>query len=151
MAIDGGLWNWMQPKCKTMKGLHIERIENSVGSGRADVNGCFNGGAFDIELKLGDKLKTSDTVDVIFQFHQPGWLRKRWNAGGNAWVLIKLGMANKMRNFLIRACDLGEDMILTTDKKWQWRTSEAHLSDISVIAPNATVEEIIATAAGHRF
>lgn len=149
MAIDGGIWNWLMPKCKLIDGLHIERVENSVGSGRPDVNGCFKGSGFDIELKRGWDQKSNDHIKVKFQKSQPGWLKKRWKVGGNAWVLIKVGMGAKMRHYLIRGCDIGSTKVVGDDLIWE--TNERHLSDISVIRTDATAEEIIKAAAGFSF
>lgn len=149
MAIDGGLWAWLGPKCKTMEGLHIERIENSIGAGRPDVNGCFKGSGFDIELKRGWDEKTSDKIKVKFQKAQPGWLKKRWKVGGNAWVLIKVGMGAKMRLYLIRGCDIGATTLVGDDLVWN--TNERHLSDISVIRPDASADEVIKASAGFSF
>jgi hypothetical protein len=148
MAIDGGLWAWLGPKCKMIEGLHILRVENSIGSGYPDVDACFKGRAFKIELKHGETFKKSDAVTVVFQKEQPGWIKKRWRCGGNVWVLIKLGMGHKMRLYLIRGCDIGG---ISDGEKVVWKTSERYLSDISVITPNADVETIIRTAAGISF
>jgi len=149
MAIDGGLWAWMGPKCKTIEGLHIERVENSIGTGRPDVNGCFKGSGFDIELKRGWEEKTSDKIKIKFQKSQPGWLRKRWKVGGNAWVLIKVAMGAKMRLYLIRGCDIGATTVVGDDLVWN--TNERHLADISVIRTDADAEEIIKASAGFSF
>jgi len=149
MAIDAGLWAWIQPVWKTIKGLHVERVENTVASGTPDVDGCYQSSAFKIELKRGVTFKTNDEVEITFRKSQPGWLKSRWNAGGNAWVLIKTGMAAKMKVYLIRGCDIGK--LRTVGEKSIWRTNERHLSDISVIAPNAKPEDILRAAAGISF
>lgn len=149
MAIDGGLWAWLGPKCKLIKKLHIERVENSVGVGRPDVNGCYDGRGFDIELKRGWDEATSDKITIKFQKSQPGWLRKRWSVGGYAWVLIKVGMGAKMRLYLIRGCDIGPTIVM--EDHLVWKTNERHLSDISVIRTDATAEEIIKASAGFSF
>lgn len=151
MAIDGGIWAWMGPKCKTIEGLHIERVENSVGpGGTPDVDGCFKGSGFKLELKHAHEKKTSDHVDISFRKGQPGWLKKRWAVGGNAWVLLKTGMGATMKLYLIRGCDLGH-MSPVGDDKLVWKTNARFLSDISVISHDATVEDIIKTAAGFSF
>lgn len=149
MAIDAGLWAWIQPVWKTIKGLHYERVENSAGSGSPDVDGCYQGRAFKIELKRGETFKTNDEVEIKFRKAQPGWLKKRWLAGGNAWVLIKTGMGGSMKLYLIRGCDIGT--VRTVGEKTIWRTNERHLADISVIASNAKPEDILRAAAGISF
>jgi hypothetical protein len=63
--------------------VHWERIENLVGSGRPDVNGCHGGVTVDIENKVydGNKLK--------FRISQPPWITKRCLAGGRVFVLAR--------------------------------------------------------------
>lgn len=150
MSIDAGLWAWLQPVWKTIKGLHVERVENSAGvGGTPDVDGCYKSSAFKLELKRGITFKTNDEVEIAFRPRQPGWLKKRWEAGGYAWVLIKTGMGATMKLYLIRGCDIGT--IRQVGEKSLWRTNERHLADISVIATNAKPEDILRAAAGISF
>lgn len=149
MAIDAGLWAWIQPVWKTIKELHFERVENGVASGTPDVDACYKGKAFKIELKRGVTFKTNDEVEIAFRKTQPSWLKKRWSVGGNAWVLIKTGMGATMKLYLIRGCDIGT--VRTVGEKSLWRTNERHLADISVIVQNAKPEDILRAAAGISF
>jgi len=79
----------MRPKViKTLKWLHAKPVENSVGPGTPDVN-CIPGW---IELKwLRAWPKRHDTVVALPHYTkgQKMWLRKRWQCGGGAWLLLQ--------------------------------------------------------------
>lgn len=74
---------------KGLKHLHAKPVENSVGgSGTPDVN-CIPGW---IELKwLRAWPKNEDTVVRLDHYtnQQRLWLRKRWECGGGAWLLLQ--------------------------------------------------------------
>ena len=70
--------------------LDPRRVENVVGPGHPDVNYC--GG--DIELKaMADFPVRVDTAIKVPEFtgEQAGWLLKRQEAGGRAWLLVRVG------------------------------------------------------------
>jgi len=61
------------------------RLENLVGAGMPDVNGCLNGTESWIETKLvkGNRIR--------FEPFQPAWLQKRARAGGRVFVFARKG------------------------------------------------------------
>ena len=96
---ESDLWSLM--KAGIVKhGGHGQRIESpSTGMGIPDVNCTYNGIDFWAELKVvkGTKIK--------FQPGQPGWLMKRWKAGGLSWVMARELTRNHDRIYVWRGCD----------------------------------------------
>ena len=76
--------------CKALRSLDAQSIENrSAGPGTPDVN-YIEGW---IELKKAEKWPVqSKSVLRLPHFTQQQrvWLRRRWNAGGNAYVLLQV-------------------------------------------------------------
>ena len=68
--------------------LLCERIENAVGVGRLDVNGCIDGATFDLELKAEERLKRASTkISFKVRVSQVVWMHERISAGcGTAWI-----------------------------------------------------------------
>ena len=143
MAKESGVWKWLRDGTKHLRRkLALERVENSVGAGRPDVNGHFEGGhTFDIELKRAKSNKTSDTVHIKWQPKQQPWLMARWAKGAMCWVLIVVDEGPNLKRFLVRGCDVGD---LNT-------TSLSHLEEISVICPKASAADVVRTASGLQF
>lgn len=136
MAFESSLWQWFRKGLRGQPNLHMVRVENSVGAGYPDVDGCYEGKAFKIELKRVSKLTRDGRIQVKFRPMQQPWLKKRWSSGGLSWLLIALGEGRNSRRFLIRGCDVDglEDCPIS------------HLEDISVIAENAKPIDILETA-----
>jgi hypothetical protein len=81
MALESSLWQKVRKGGVALKLLghevHLRRLENSVGTGDPDVNGCINGPhTFDIELKseprparastpIRPKVKPSQSISFI--------------------------------------------------------------------------------------
>lgn len=65
-----------------LEGLRLDRIENSVGIGIADVTGVYCGCDFWIELKVARGFR------VKFEPGQVAWLEGRWRCGSAAFVLV---------------------------------------------------------------
>lgn len=153
MAKENDVWKWLRDNCRPIKPrLHMERVENVASSGRPDVNGCFDGKVFDVELKRCKLPKRIDEFDITWQKGQQPWLRERWKKGGLSWVLIFVGEGHKVQRFLVRGCDvdgLGENR--TVGKKILQRTSLETLEDLSVIDPKASAPSIVRAAAGLEF
>jgi len=61
--------------------VHIQRIENTVGSGIPDVNLCHKGNEAWVELKILTNGRT------LLRGVQYAWGIKRSQAGGKVWVL----------------------------------------------------------------
>ena len=81
MTEKSGVWEPLRDGCPH---VHWMRLENLVGTGMADVNGCLNGVEAWLELKhvaAGWKIK--------FQPTQPAWILKRTMYGGRVFVLVR--------------------------------------------------------------
>jgi hypothetical protein len=72
-----------KPMRKALPGVDWLRIENLVGEGMADINGCLKGVEAWIETKIvnGNQIR--------FQPFQPAWLINRLAHGGRAFVLAR--------------------------------------------------------------
>lgn len=64
-------------------GVDMTRIENSVGSGTPDVNCCYNGEEFWVELKVAKSHK----VDI--KPSQVAWAKRRVEHDGAVYLLVK--------------------------------------------------------------
>ena len=73
------------PLRDNLRDPHWERIENSAGRGRPDVNGCLRGHVVDVELKIFHGRQ------LVFREGQPVWIHKRAWAGGRVFVLARAG------------------------------------------------------------
>jgi hypothetical protein len=105
---ETSLWRWLSRARKQERsgGLHIQRVENSVASGTPDVEGCLRGhGQFWIELKSVDRPKrTGGRLAVKIRDAQVEWMRRRYMAGGNVWMLIQVGRGNDAERYLVHGC-----------------------------------------------
>lgn len=92
---EKSLWSTLR---KNMRGYgHWIRIENTVGKGTPDVNGCFkhNGMEVDawIELKALEDWPVRATTPVRlphFTSEQKQWLLDRALAGGRAFLFVRV-------------------------------------------------------------
>ena len=73
---------WQDVK-KALKDAHLVRIENRSTPGVPDVNGCYNGIEFWLELKVikGNSLQLSK--------FQKAWIYERTRVGGKVFVLAR--------------------------------------------------------------
>lgn len=90
MTLEKSLWSRFRA-CACSQ--HLMRVENSVGPGTPDVNGCYNGVEYWVELKQADPPKKETSILQVRHFttEQRRWLVQRIAAGGNAYVLIQVG------------------------------------------------------------
>lgn len=101
-TAETSLWGWLKRGTKKIRELDMQRIENASGS-HPDVEGCFEGVQFWLELKTAEApKKLGGDVRVKFQPKQIPWAKRRWSVGGNAYVLLQVGS----RRYLIPGCDL---------------------------------------------
>lgn len=152
MAKENTLWSWLRKARQVLRELDIERVENSVATGTPDTDGCYKCSAFKIELKRSPAPKRGEAVTITWQKRQQPWLRRRWRAGGLAWLLLAVGEGHNIQRFLIRGCDiddLGESRAV--GKKVVQSTTLSVLRQSSVIHPQASAADIILTASGHQF
>lgn len=89
---ESALWKWLS-KAKEYYGpaLHMTRIENKIGSGTLDVEGCLNGKPFWLELKCGEvPARETTIVRIRVEDSQVDFARDRLTAGGACGFLIRL-------------------------------------------------------------
>lgn len=140
MARENVLWKWLRRGIKDVRELDIERVENGVARGTPDVDGCWEGVAFKIELKRVVRT-AGGTVKVKFQPLQIPWIAKRWRSGGNVWVLLAVGEGHDVSRYLVRGCDAACLADTTVDE----------LEEISVVAANATPLDVLNAACLKNF
>ena len=80
MTEKTGVW---EPLRKAAPQVHWTRIENLVGTGMSDVNGCLNG----VEVWIENKLVHGN--QITFQPMQPAWIIQRLMHGGRVFVLAR--------------------------------------------------------------
>jgi len=71
--------------------FHIERVENMIGTSTPDVEGCFLGTSFHIELKQCDRpVRKTTNIKIRFEDGQTDWLTDRAKAGGACFILLQV-------------------------------------------------------------
>lgn len=72
----------------------VNRVENRVGPGTPDMNGCIQGHEFWIENKWLDHFPRHGGVVLIPKFRQDqrAWMHRRGKAGGKVFLLLGVGM-----------------------------------------------------------
>ena len=97
------LAQWRHLAAARIEGLHLQRIESSTGSGIPDIEGCWNGASFWLELKAVDRLpvKAHSRLTTTISPAQINWLARRWSVGGRVFVLLRTGQSRRMRYYLI--------------------------------------------------
>jgi hypothetical protein len=142
---ERNLWNWLREGVKSMvadRSLHICRIENTVSSGYPDVEGCMNGESFHIELKGCDRpVRGGSYIHIGLSSVQALWLKRRWDAGGSCFVLIRVGVGRGIKRYLIRG-DRAMELLSPMTEKGLLRRS--------VITPDSDPAWIVNVAAGFR-
>lgn len=111
---------------KHLRRADLMRVENSVCPGTPDVNGCYRGVEFWIELKKVPRPRRTTTPVRIPHFtpQQRAWIKRR---GRRAFVLLQVGRAY----FLHGPEDVDALGGLTYDEHWQrarlaWSQKEKH-------------------------
>lgn len=143
---ESSLWKWLQQAEKKLDfttDLHWRRVENLVAEGDPDVEGCYKGRAFNIELKVADR-PARPTTRVLgpsdIRPRQIPWAKARWAAGGRSYFLIQVGSSATARRYLI-AGKLGSG-IIGADEEW--------LRKNSIVMPDADQVRIIENACEYR-
>lgn len=75
---------------KALRSLDAVSVENAVYPGTPDVNFCEGW----IELKWLRRWPAKDSTVVSLDHFTPQqrqWLRRRWDRGGRAWLLLQVG------------------------------------------------------------
>lgn len=119
---EKNIFNWLKRYKSTM--LHMERVENKVSRGTPDVEGCYKGVHFNLELKYCLLPKKEDSMlNFKTQPSQPPWWKKRVKSGGNVFIIIQIGKNKHM-------IDLRKD----TENKISIITKKPKFSDIEKIS-----------------
>jgi hypothetical protein len=141
MALESSLWKRVKDAGTHLKrcgfGVHLKRIENSVGSGHPDVEGAIDGSQIWLELKSEERPKRPSTkIRFKVRTSQNIWLRERVRAGFRAcWVLLQVGDAAESRLYLVPG-HMYESIV----------TTEAELERMSVTPPTLSLPEILLRA-----
>lgn len=141
MARESELWSRLKIGAKALcwqgHRVDLQRLENSVGVGHPDVEGCVDGGQVWIELK--SVLRPAKTTSLIRPKKRPSqsiWHRQRSAAGCKInWILLQVGEANLARLYLIPGRDY--DKIEAT---------EAEITKLSVVPSNASPSDVLLRA-----
>jgi len=139
---ENSLWKWLKATADGMRPhMHLGRVENSVEEGYPDVEGCYNGFSFHIELKVADRPARKSTpirTQSPVKQTQVDWLRERREASGRAWILIQVGTGRSARRYLLDGLRAGQVAKGLT---------ELDLELYSCCGPLDTAASILSTAA----
>lgn len=138
MARENRLWDWLRDNLKGVERLHMRRVENLAGEGDPDVEGCFGGRYFELELKGCDRPRSPDTtLDLEVRTSQVIWHRRRWRAGGNVWLYCRVGQGREVRRYLVPG---------SLTKAVRDGVTEAELLELSVLPATHTALELLERA-----
>ncbi|AME18068.1 hypothetical protein AAT1_02042 [Pseudomonas phage AAT-1] len=101
MAREVRLWEWLRDGLRGVEGLHMRRVENLVSEGDPDVDGCWKGRYFELELKGCDRPARDGRLDFDVRQSQVVWHRRRWKCGGNVWLYVRVGKGRDVRRYLV--------------------------------------------------
>lgn len=142
MARETRLWSWLKDGTKHLPYLHMRRVENLVSEGDPDVDGCHQGVYFEAELKGCDRPARGGKLGFEVRRSQVLWHRRRWKAGGNLWLYIRVGFGKDVARYLVPGNLTGQIFEGVT---------EADLVRMSVLPPKHTpVEALQAMLAGRQ-
>lgn len=126
MTPEQKLWQLVKPHIPG----HVNRVENSMGTGMPDVEFCYKGRQYWLENKvdlgvvigpnrLGDciRLNEENRGPKFVRESQYIWHSQRVKQGGNVFILSR----DKDRLMLLRCVDLRVYIITYVDHKaWNW-------------------------------
>jgi hypothetical protein len=142
MARESALWDRLKTAGKALRLsghlVDIQRLENLVGVGHPDVEGCIDGAQIWIELK--SEMRPARPWTTIHPKKRPSqaiWHRERSLAGCTVnWILLQVGEATSARLYLVPGWCY--DKIEAT---------EAEIASLSVVPPNAFPSDVLLRAA----
>lgn len=145
MARESALWQRIKKTgIKTLVnsgyGVHLTRIENAVGTGHPDVEGCINGQQTWIELKSEMRPARIDTPVRLkaWRESQSEWHKERTLAGSRIhWVLVQVGEDSDALLYLIPGSAYDQIKAL----------AEIELKALSVVPPKASISDALIRAA----
>jgi len=131
---ESNFWKWLRNGWR-LEGpsLQVTRIETGTMTGVPDVEVCYEGTAFWVELKAVDRPVRPDTpVDVGLSPAQSLWHRKRMAAGGTSYLLVAVGDRQERRLYLLR----GEVVAtaVTEDIRWVRRGDSFSMTEDDLMA-----------------
>lgn len=119
MLESRNLWEPLRDNFKKIAPeIHLQRIENSVGNGVPDTNGCLEGRDFWLELKIakGNRVELTPL--------QAAWLQTRAKAQGRAFVVARKGDTIRLWEGqvapLVREHGWNYEPMVELTKPWDW-------------------------------
>lgn len=137
MAREVRLWEWMREQLRGTPSLHMRRVENLVSEGDPDVDGCWAGQYFELELKGSDRPARGGLLDFDVRQSQVVWHRRRWKCGGNLWLYIRVGKGRDLKRYLVPG---------SFTKQVKEGVTEETLADMAVLPPDHTALEMLRRA-----
>jgi hypothetical protein len=142
VARESALWKRIRDTAVpellwTKHTVDLQRLENSVGQGHPDVEGCIDGAQIWVELKSEDRpARPTTAIKPKVRTSQSIWHRERTKAGSRIhWVLLQVGEGRKARLYLIPG-----------DRYDEICATEAELELLSVLPPTASPADILLRA-----
>jgi hypothetical protein len=137
MAREVRLWEWLKDNLRGTEGLHMRRVENLVSEGDPDVDGCWLGRYFELELKGCDRPVKDGLLNFDVRQSQVIWHRRRWKCGGNVWLYIRVGKGREIKRYLIPGSLTG---------RVREGVTEAQLAELSVLPCGHSATELLQQA-----
>lgn len=142
MARESALWARIKTAITELRHkkhvVDLQRLENAVGTGHPDVEGCIDGAQIWIELKsnLKHPVRSTTIIHPKLRQSQSEWHRDRTAAGSRChWVLIQVGDGSKASLYLIPG-----------DRYAEIHASEPELELLSVVPPTIPLAELLLRA-----
>ena len=142
MARESALWKRIRdtavPELLYKKHkVDLQRLENAVGQGHPDVEGCIDGAQVWIELKSEDRpARLTTLIHPKTRPSQSIWHKERTKAGSRIhWVLLQVGEGRKARLYLIPG-----------DRYDEVKATEPELEELSVLPPTASLAGVLLRA-----
>ena len=142
MASERSLWTRIRdtaiPELRYKKHrVDLQRLENAVGQGHPDVEGCIDGAQVWLELKSeGRPARPTTRIRPKTRESQSIWHRERTEAGSRChWVLLQVGEGRKAFLYL-----------LPGDRYDEIAASEPELELLSVLPPTASLADVLLRA-----
>lgn len=137
MAREARLWTWLSNGLKGLGGLHMRRVENIAEDGGPDVDGCYMGRYFELELKGCDRPARGGPLDLKVRLSQGLWHRRRWSCGGNVWLYVRVGSGRDVKRYLLPGKLTRQISLLDV------MPTEEELLHLSVLPPNHHQRELL--------
>jgi len=136
VAREARLWAWLRDGGAARPTLHMRRVENRVGEGDPDVDGCCAGTYFELELKGCDRPVRGGRLDFEVRQAQLLYHRRRHRCGGNNWFYVRVGRDRETARYLVP----GDG---DSARRLQDGVTETELLAMAVLPPDHGVEELL--------